>query len=134
MADPEDGERDEKRELPRAGPREVIEEIVRFIEGHVSSLEELEVMLLLRVTAPRAWCERAELMDVGMMAASEVATAMCMRHSSGTPANRRKYSSTGTVTMPPPTPSSPATNPATTPETARMATSGSRSSITRRSR
>jgi hypothetical protein len=37
-------------------------------------------------TAPRAWCVRAELMDVGMMAASEVATATCMRYSSGTPA------------------------------------------------
>jgi hypothetical protein len=59
-----------------------------------------------------------------MMAASEVATAMCMRHSSGTPAKRSEYSSTGTVTMPPPTPSSPAAKPATTPDIARMAMSG----------
>lgn len=31
------------------------ERIVRFIEGNVSALEELEVMLLLRSTAPRLW-------------------------------------------------------------------------------
>ena len=61
------------------------------------------------------------------MAASDVATATCMRYSSGTPAKRSEYSSTGTVTMPPPTPSMPATNPATTPDTARMASSGSSS-------
>ena len=61
-----------------------------------------------------------------MMAASEVATATCMRYSSGTPAKRNEYSSTGTVTMPPPTPSRPATKPASTPETARMAISGSK--------
>src|SRR5262245_51845190 len=63
-------------------------------------------------------------MDVGMMAASDVATATCMRYSSGTPAKRSEYSSTGTVTMPPPTPSIPAAKPATTPESARMAISG----------
>jgi hypothetical protein len=78
-------------------------------------------------TAPRAWWLRAELMDVGMMAASEVATATCMRYSSGTPAKRRAYSSTGTVTMPPPTPSMPATKPASTPDTASTATSDSSS-------
>src|SRR6187397_311602 len=78
-------------------------------------------------TAPRAWCVRAELIDVGMMAASEVATATCMRYSSGTPAKRSENSSTGTVTMPPPTPSRPAANPAMTPDAARMAKSGRRS-------
>ena len=50
-----------------------------------------------------------------MMAASDVATATCMRYSSGTPAKRSEYSSTGTVTMPPPTPSSPAAKPASSP-------------------
>jgi hypothetical protein len=34
---------------------EADEPIVRFIEGHVSALEELEVMLLMRSTAPRHW-------------------------------------------------------------------------------
>src|SRR3982750_1516438 len=63
-----------------------------------------------------------------MIAASEVATATCMRYSSGTPAKRSEYSSTGTVTMPPPTPRRPAANPATSPDTARMAMSG-RSSV-----
>ena len=63
-----------------------------------------------------------------MMAASEVATATCMRYSSGTPAKRSENSSTGTVTMPPPTPRRPAANPAMTPDTARMAMSG-RSSV-----
>src|SRR5687768_962764 len=63
-------------------------------------------------------------MEVGMMAASEVATATCMRYSSGTPAKRNENSSTGTVTMPPPTPSRPARKPAATPGTARMAIGG----------
>ena len=70
---------------------------------------------------------RAELIEVGMIAASDVATATCMRYSSGTPAKRSEYSSTGTVTMPPPTPSNPATNPANTPEKARMPMSGNSS-------
>src|SRR5262245_56276982 len=75
-------------------------------------------------TAPREWCVRAELIEVGMMAASDVATATCMRYSSGTPTKRSEYSSTGTVTMPPPTPSIPAAKPATTPDSARIAISG----------
>src|SRR5689334_15543135 len=64
-------------------------------------------------------------MEVGMMAASDVATATCMRYSSGTPAKRNEYSSTGTVTMPPPTPSMPAAKPAKTPEAASTRISGS---------
>src|SRR5436190_9126187 len=62
-----------------------------------------------------------------MIAASEVATAICMRYSAGTSAKRSEYSSTGTVTIPPPTPSNPAAKPAISPETARMAISGSNS-------
>ena len=40
-----------------------------------------------------------------------------------------EYSSTGTVTMPPPTPSRPAANPASNPEAARMAMSGSETRV-----
>ena len=47
-----------------------------------------------------------------MMVASEVAMAMCMDQSADTPPARRMTSSTGTSTMPPPTPSRPATTPA----------------------
>jgi hypothetical protein len=65
MSGAKDGDSDEKQGQPRAGPRGGIEEIVRFIEGHVSSLEELEVMLLLRSTAPRAWCVEEVVRELG---------------------------------------------------------------------
>ena len=39
-------------------------------------------------TAPLALCDRAEENDVGMMVASDVPTAMCMRTSGSTPSIR----------------------------------------------
>jgi hypothetical protein len=55
MAVPDDGA-GSGREGSQAGSLGGAEEpIVKFIEGHVSALEELEVMLLLRSTAPRTW-------------------------------------------------------------------------------
>ena len=54
---------------------------------------------------------RADDMDVGMMTARDVATAMCMRKSTGTPSHSSTSSSTGTTTIPPPTPSRPARMP-----------------------
>ena len=75
-------------------------------------------------TAPRAWWARDEEIAVGTMTASDVATATCMHHSGGTPLKRRLYSRTGTSTMPPPTPSSPATTPATMPATSRTSSRG----------
>ena len=52
---------------------------------------------------------------MNMMVAREVPTAMCMRMAGSTPCTARAVSSTGTMMMPPPTPSSPASTPATAP-------------------
>ena len=66
-------------------------------------------------TAPRRWWARAETIDVGMIVASDVPTAMCMRTDGSMSSSENRWYSTGTMTMPPPTPNSPARMPATTP-------------------
>ncbi|MNR15483.1 hypothetical protein D3C85_1320200 [compost metagenome] len=78
-------------------------------------------------TAPLAWCARDEEMAVGMIVASEVATATCIRTEESTPIHVSTRSSTGTMTMPPPTPSSPARRPPTAPVSSIIAASVSRS-------
>ena len=61
--------------------------------------------------APFARCLRAETMEVGTMVASEVPTASFIWIASGMPKSGKTLNSTGTMTMPPPTPSSPARVP-----------------------
>ena len=65
--------------------------------------------------APFARCLRAETMEVGTMVASEVPTASFIWTASGMPKSGKTLNSTGTMTMPPPTPSSPARVPETRP-------------------
>ena len=67
-------------------------------------------------TAPRALWARALEMEVIMMLASEVPRAICWTYSGGTPCPGKIATSMGTMTMPPPTPSSPARTPATAPQ------------------
>jgi hypothetical protein len=56
MAGPDDGDTGSGREKSQAGSTGGEDEpIVKFIEGHVTALEELEVMLLLRATESRSW-------------------------------------------------------------------------------
>ena len=80
-------------------------------------------------TESRAWCARADETEVGMMVASEVATAMCMRIAGSMPANPSAASSTGTMTMPPPMPNRPASTPATQPVRSIAVPSSTRSCI-----
>ena len=68
-----------------------------------------------RFRLPRLRWARADMIDVGMMVANEVPTATCMRTDSSMPSSVNRWYSTGTMTMPPPTPSRPARMPATTP-------------------
>ena len=56
-----------------------------------------------------------ELTDVGTMVAKEVAVAISMADSGDTPKLWKRKKSTGTMTIPPPTPSRPARIPAKTP-------------------
>ena len=64
-----------------------------------------------------------EEMAVGMIVASEVATVTCIRMSESIPSAERTRSSTGTITMPPPTPSMPAITPPAAPVTSIIAAS-----------
>ena len=64
---------------------------------------------------PFAWCERIDEIDVGTMVASDVAVAIIMADSGLTPKPCSKKYSTGTITIPPPTPKSPAKIPAKIP-------------------
>ncbi len=64
-------------------------------------------------TLPRRWCASNEEIAVGMMAASDEPTARCIRCPPGTPCPASSHASAGTITSPPPIPSSPASNPAT---------------------
>ena len=80
-----------------------------------SSTKIAQRLTIAKSTAPRRWWARADEMDVGMMVASDVATAMCMRIAGSTPTNPSAVSSTGTITMPPPIPNNPASTPATAP-------------------
>ncbi|MNT94288.1 hypothetical protein D3C72_2359360 [compost metagenome] len=66
-------------------------------------------------------------MAVGMIVASEVATATCIRTEGSTPIDVSTRSSTGTMTMPPPTPSMPAITPPTAPVSSIIAVSVSSS-------
>jgi len=59
--------------------------------------------------------ERIELIDVGTMVANEVAVATSIADSGDTPKLWNKKNSTGTITIPPPTPNKPAKTPANTP-------------------
>lgn len=68
-----------------------------------------------KLTLPFLWCDRMELRDVGTMVASDVAVATSMAVSADTPKLWNKKNSTGTMTMPPPTPSKPARIPAKIP-------------------
>ena len=53
--------------------------------------------------------------EVNMMLASEVPSAMCMSTPLSMPCRVKQNSSMGTMTMPPPTPKSPASTPAIRP-------------------
>ena len=66
-------------------------------------------------TAPRRECASALETEVNMMLPSEVASASSMMLSGAKPARPKANTSMGTMTMPPPTPSSPANSPATIP-------------------
>ena len=68
-------------------------------------------------TAPRRACARPEVIAVGRMLAREVPSTRCMRMDSSTPRNANNCRRNGTMTMPPPTPSMPATNPVNAPVT-----------------
>ena len=54
-----------------------------------------------RSTLPLLWCERIELIDVGIIVASDVAVAITIEDSADTPKLWNKKKSTGTITMPP---------------------------------
>lgn len=69
-----------------------------------------------------AWCDLADITDVGMIVASDVPTAKCMRMAGSTSKKEKMWKRTGTMTIPPPTPSRPAINPAITPVKSRAAT------------
>jgi hypothetical protein len=62
-----------------------------------------------------------------MIVAIDVATAILSATCAGTPTSPSTRSSAGTMTMPPPTPRSPASSPAATPATASAASAGSHS-------
>ena len=64
----------------------------------------------------RLWARELE-MEVNTMLPIEVPRAMSMMRSCGTPCHLNAKTSIGTMTMPPPTPSSPARTPATAPRT-----------------
>ena len=66
-------------------------------------------------TAPRLLWARIEEIEVGMIVTSDVATAIGMAIAGSKCSVVMIQNSTGTMTMPPPTPSSPARIPATTP-------------------
>ena len=66
-------------------------------------------------TLPFLRCERIELIDVGTIVASDVAVAMYIALCGLTPKDWKRKNNTGTITMPPPTPSSPASKPANIP-------------------
>jgi len=77
-------------------------------------------------TAPlRQWL-RVELTEVAMMVAKDVPTATCMRTASSRPMVVNRWNSTGTMTMPPPTPSNPAARPPAAPAANKMAASTAR--------
>jgi hypothetical protein len=80
-----------------------------------------------RSIEPRRACEREDDSAVGTIVAIEVATAMCRATEPGTPAAASAKSSAGTMTMPPPTPSSPASNPPMAPAPTRAASIGNQS-------
>src|SRR5712671_826037 len=67
------------------------------------------------MTRPFARWAQYDRTVVGTMMASDVPTQSCMRTSSGTPKMRKISNNTGTTTMPPPIPNSPARIPVTTP-------------------
>ena len=68
-----------------------------------------------RSTEPRLAWARAEVIEVGMMVAKEVPTAKCMRTLGSIPSRPKISNNTGTITMPPPTPSKPDMMPPTAP-------------------
>ena len=66
-------------------------------------------------TFPFFLCERMELREVGIIVAREVAVAIDIAESAETPKLWKRKNKTGTITIPPPTPNSPASIPAKTP-------------------
>lgn len=66
-------------------------------------------------TLPLFVCERMELIDVGTIVAREVAVATSMADSGDAPKLWKRKNNTGTMTIPPPTPSNPARIPAKIP-------------------
>jgi hypothetical protein len=68
-----------------------------------------------QLTAPRRWCAQVEAAPVAITVTSEVATARCGIQSSTNPSCVNSRINAGTMTAPPPIPSSPASRPATAP-------------------
>ena len=66
-------------------------------------------------TAPRRSCARRLEIDVKTMLAIEVPSARCIMLPAGSPCRAKEMTSSGTMTSPPPTPSKPASRPATAP-------------------
>ena len=91
-----------------------------------ASMPGLQARTVAQSIAPRAAWARDEEMAVGMMVASEVATAMCIDQCAVTPELRSTVSRTGTNTMPPPTPSRPASTPAKSAVATNIAARGQR--------
>ena len=66
-------------------------------------------------TAPRWWCARTLEMDVNTMVAMDVAMAIFTARSGDTPRADMMSVMNGTISMPPPMPSSPARKPVQSP-------------------
>ena len=66
-------------------------------------------------TAPRWSCARTDDTEVKRIVASDVAIAMWRMYSAGKPCQVNSAVRNGTISMPPPMPSSPAANPVQAP-------------------
>ena len=77
-------------------------------------------------TAPALLWLTVDAIEVGIMVAREVPMAICMLTLESIPSTSKAVKSMGTITIPPPTPRSPAVNPAKTPVNSRTTPNANR--------